>query len=173
MTNKPIIPITRISKWFSETDFLFEQELGREAIEGDGNYTVVLYKVNRNTTQSDDVYNEASSDGIRYDSPIELKVQPTFAPPENKGYQPNGGARFVNEGPLTFGIYTQQLKELETDIRYGDYIGWPVDETTLKFYVVSDDGIKNWDDKHTIMGYKPAFRTIICAPVDETEFSSI
>ena len=43
MDNKKITPITRINKFFSEEDFGLEISMGREALEGDGNFTVILY----------------------------------------------------------------------------------------------------------------------------------
>jgi hypothetical protein len=46
--------------------------MGREAIEGDGNFTVILYQVDRELTEYDSVYGEASKDGIRYSPPVEL-----------------------------------------------------------------------------------------------------
>jgi hypothetical protein len=67
--------------------------MGREAIEGDENFTVILFRVNREDTESDDLYGEASKDGIRYYPPVELKVIPTIAIPENKTYNSNGSLR--------------------------------------------------------------------------------
>ena len=168
--NKLIIPITRINKWFSEEDFKLEIEMGREAIEGDGNFTVILYRVDREMTEYDDVYGEASKDGIRYFPPVELKVVPIMAEAENKAYNSNGSMRYLQDGQFTFGIYDAQLTDLDTQISYGDYIGYPVTETEIRYFSVANDGIKNYDNKHTIMGYKGAFRTIICAPVDNNEF---
>jgi len=173
MNNKKITPITRINKWFSEEDFFLEIEMGREAIEGDGNFTVVLYRVNRQLTEYDDVYGEATKDGIRYLPPVELKVIPILAEPENKTYNNNGTARYQQDGILTFGIYVAQLNELSVNINFGDYIGYGVTENSVRYYTVVNDGLKNFDNKHTIMGYKGAFRTIVCAPVDETEFRSL
>jgi hypothetical protein len=144
--------------------------MGREAIEGDGNFTVILYKVDRQLTEYDDLYGEATKDGIKFYPPVELKVVPILAEPENKTYNTNGSARYIQDGNLTFGIYDAQLKELKTEISYGDYIGYPVTETEIRYFSVSNDGVKNYDNKHTIMGYKGAFRTIVCAPVDNTEF---
>lgn len=168
--NKSIIPITRINKWFSEEDFKLENEMGREAIEGDGNFTVILYRVDREMTEYDDVYGEASKDGIRYFPPVELKVVPIMAEAENKAYNSNGSMRYLQDGQFTFGIYDAQLTDLKTQISYGDYIGYPVTETEIRYFSVANDGLKNYDNKHTIMGYKGAFRTVICAPVDNNEF---
>jgi len=144
--------------------------MGREAIEGDGNFTVILYRVDREMSESDSLYGEASKDGIRFFPPVELKVIPMLEEAENKTYNTNGSLRYLQDGPLTFGIYDAQLTELKTSLSYGDYIGYPISETEIRYFSVVNDGIKNFDNKHTIMGYKGAFRTIKCAPVDSSEF---
>lgn len=173
MSNSKITPITRINKFFSGEDFELEISMGREAIEGDGNFTVILYRVDRDMTQYDDLYTEATKDGIRFFAPIELKVVPIMNEPENKAYNSDGSARYLQDGQLTFGIYDAQLTEQGIDIVYGDYIGYPVTETEIRYFSVSNDGRKNYDNKHTIMGWKGAFRTIMCAPVDASEFRGV
>ena len=45
MRNKKLTPITRINKFFSEEDFNLEIEMGRESVEGDGNFTIILYNL--------------------------------------------------------------------------------------------------------------------------------
>jgi hypothetical protein len=173
MDNKKITPITRINKFFSEEDFNLEISMGREAIEGDGNFTVILYRVNRDMSEFDSLYGEASKDGVRFYPPVELKVIPIMAAPENKTYNKNGGLRYLQDGNLTFGIYDSQLSELDTTLSYGDYIGYPVTETEIRYFSVVNDGVKNYDNKHTIMGYKGAFRTVECATVDANEFRGL
>ena len=174
MSNKkPIIPITRINKFFSGEDFDLEISMGREAIEGDGNFTIILFRVDREMTEYDKIYGEASKNGIKYFPPIELKVVPILAEPENKTYNTNGTLRYLQDGQFTFSIYQAQLNELSIDINFGDYIGYAVDETNVRYYSVVNDGRKNFDNKHTIMGYKGAFRTVICAPVSDTEFKAV
>lgn len=170
MDNKKITPITRINKFFSEEDFDLEISMGREAIEGDGNFTLILYRIDRQLTESDNVYGEASKDGIRFLPPVELKVIPTMAEPDNKSYGKDGSLRYTQDGNLSFGIYESQLTELKVTLSYGDYIGYPVTETEIRYFSVVNDGIKNFDNKHTIMGYKGAFRSVDCASVDANEF---
>ncbi len=169
--NKKVTPITRINKWFSEEDFMLEQSMGREAIEGDGNFTIILYRVNRIESEYDELYGEATKDGIRYFPPIELKVVPILAEASNKAFNPNGTLHHLEDGQFTFGIYEQQLQELDTDISYGDYIAYPVTETEIRYFSVVNSGAKNYDNKHTIMGYKGTFRTVLCASVDDSEFA--
>jgi len=173
MNDKKLTPITRINKWFAHEDFDLEISMGREAIEGDGNFTVILYRVDSEMSEASNLYGEASKDGIRFFPPLELKVIPIMAEPENKAYNPNGGLRYIADGQLTFGIYDQQLTDLKTSLSYGDYIGYPVSETEIRYFSVVNDGIKNYDNKHTIMGYKSAFRTVICATVDASEFRGV
>ena len=97
-----------------------------------------------------------------------------MAEPENKAYNTNnGGLRYLDDGQFTFGIYDLQLTELNAQISYGDYIGYPVTETEIRYFSVVNDGVKNYDNKHTIMGYKGAFRTIVCATIENSEFQGM
>ena len=59
------------------------------------------------------------------------------------------------------------------EISYGDYIGYPVTEDEVRFFSVVNDGKKNYDNKHTILGYRGAFRTVVCASVDDNEFRGL
>lgn len=168
------IPINRVNKFFSNEDFDLDISMGREAIEGDGNFTVILYRVDRENTASDDLYGEAPKDGVKFFPPVELKVIPILEEAENKAYNSGAGSlRYLQDGNLTFGIYTSQLAELDAELSYGDYIGYPVSETEVRYFSVTNDGVKNYDNKHTIMGYKGAYRTVKCAPVDEQEFRGL
>jgi hypothetical protein len=170
MENKPKIPITRLNKWYDDMDFDLDVEMGREAIEEDNNFTIVLFRVDRNMTLFDDLYGEANEDGVRYMTPVELKVIPLIEEAKNVAMNPNGSQRHLEDGNLSFGIYQQQLNELGVEISYGDYIGYAISETDVRYYSVANDGLKNYDSKHTIMGYKSAFRTVLCVPTNKDEF---
>lgn len=172
MKNKRITPINRENMFFSEEDFNLEISMGREAIEGQ-NFVVIFYRVNRELTESDNIYGEASKDGIRFYPPLELKVVPIMAETDNKAYNKNGTLRYLQDGNLTFAIYDAQLLELKTNISYGDYIGYQVNETEIRYFSVVDDGSKNYDNKHTIMGYKGVYSTVVCAPIDSSEFAGV
>ena len=171
---KKNVPINRVNKFFSEEDFNLEVSFGREAVEGEGNFVVVLYRVDRERTESDDLYGEAVKDGIKFFPPVELRVVPIMNEPDNKAYNSGAGSvRYLQDGQLTFGIYDAQLEELGVELSYGDYIGYQVSETDVRYFSVTNDGVKNYDNKHTIMGYKGAFRTILCASVEEDEFRGL
>jgi hypothetical protein len=162
-----------MNKWFSSSDWDLEQQMAREAIEGDGNFVVILYRVNRTDSEKDDIYGESSEDGIKFYPPVELRVFPTLEPPKNETYNPNGTGRFTDDGNISFVVYNQQLEELKTSISFGDYIGYPINETQIRFYSVANDGVKDFDNEHTILGYKSAYRTVTCTPVDQNEFTAI
>lgn len=170
--SKRQIPITRINKFFSFEDYDLEVQMGREAIEGDGNFSIILYRVDRENTQTDDIYNEASSSELNFHSPIELYVVPIIGQADNQTYNP-GSLRNLEDDNFKFGIYSEQLKEQDIDISVGDYIGYQVDETEVIYFSVSNAGEKNYDNKHTIMGYKGAFRTVECVIANEDEFNGI
>ena len=104
---------------------------------------------------------------------VELKVNLEIDASENSTYGPGGRLRYRDYGDMTFNIYDKQLKEKGTDIKYGDFIGYMVDEDTMKFWVVVDDGKIFSDNEHTIFGYKGATRTVKCTVADKNEFEGI
>lgn len=167
--SKPKIPITRINKFYSDDDFELDIDMGREAIEEDGNFVVVLYRVDRQTTLFDNLYGESFS-GIKYKTPVELRVIPIISEATNVSLNGNGSQRHLEDGNLIFGLYQKQLEEMGVEIMYGDYIGYAINEMTVRYFSVANDGLKNYDNKHTIMGYKSAFRTILCTPASKDEF---
>ena len=66
---KKRFPINRLNKFFDEIDFGIEKEMAREYLEGDLNFTVVLFQVDINETMVDDVYGEAKSNEIKFKLP--------------------------------------------------------------------------------------------------------
>ena len=168
---KPNIPITRANKFYSGDDFDLDIQMGREAIEEDNNFVVVLFRVDRQMTLFDDLYGEAPEEGVRFKTPVELKVMPTIEESSNTSYNSNGSQRNLEDGNLTFEIFQQQLDELKVEITYGDYIGYSIDEDTMIYYSVANDGIKNYNTQNTIMGYKSAYRKVVCTIANENEFN--
>ena len=56
------VPITRLSKFFSNEDFDFNLQLGQEYLHGDLNMKLVLYRVDTESTDTDAVYAEVGKD---------------------------------------------------------------------------------------------------------------
>ena len=166
------IPITRISKFFGSEDFSLEQDIGMEWLHGDMHFTMVLFRVDKKLSDVDDVYGESGKEEIRYHPPVEFNAHVEIADPQNKSY----AAGLVNQmepGNMTLNVYMKHLDELGVDISYGDYIGYPETETTMRYYVVTNDGRVTSDMKHSIGGYKAFYRTILCSFVNENEFKGI
>jgi hypothetical protein len=124
--------------------------MGKEYLHGDINTKVILYQVDKTKTNKDSVYSEVSKN-TTYDNSL----------------------RRNEPGNLVVSIYIQHLKELKVDINYGDYIGYMETEDRMRFYSVSNDGKVVPDNKHSMFGYKPFYRTITCVPAQESEFNGI
>jgi hypothetical protein len=170
MENK--LPITRMSKFFSNEDFDLQIQMGQEYLHGDLNMKLVIYRVDRAKTEKDDVYAEVGKDEIKYFPPIEVNALVKIEEPKNSSYK-SGMLRYLEPGNMVFQVYLKHLDELGIDIRYGDYVGYPESEGRLRYYTVTNDGKVTSDNKHNYFGYKPYYRTITCAPVQESEFRGI
>jgi hypothetical protein len=166
------VPITRLGKFFGAEDYSLEVEMGREWLEGDMNFTLVLYRVDRYKTKTDDVYGETVSDGIKFQVPVEFKAFVQVMAPENK-IMGNSKIEQFEPGNIRISVYQAQLEELGIDISYGDYIGYYETETRVRYYVVNNDGRVVSDNKHTYAGYKPFYRTIMASPVSADEFRGL
>ena len=126
------IPITRLNKFFSGEDFNLDIAMGREWLEGDMNFTLVLYKVDRQKTKTDDVYGETVSDGIKFLPPVEFKGYVQVLAPENKMLG-NSKIEQFEPGNIKIGVYQDTLDELGVDIDYGDYIGYYETESRVRY----------------------------------------
>ena len=169
MSSKKTLPINRMGKFYDYLDFGLENEMAREFIEGDLNFTVILFRVDRIKSQTDDVYGESDVEEIRFYPPIELKVRPMLEESESKSYS-EGYGRYEEYGNLTFTIFEEQLTEQGIDISYGDYIGYPDREDNIKYFTVVNDGKINTDNAKTRVGYKAYYRKITCVTADPDEF---
>jgi len=170
MNNK--LPITRLGKFFSQDDFDINIQMGQEYLHGDLNMKLVLYRVDRSKSNTDAVYAEAGNGDIKYFPPIEFNALVKIDEPKNSSYK-NGLLRYNEPGNLIMSVYIKHLEELKVDIKYGDYIGYQDSEDRVRYYTVTNDGRVTSDNKHKMFGYKPHYRTITCAPVQEGEFKGV
>lgn len=170
MENK--LPITRLSKFFSNDDFDLHIQMGREFLHGDLNMKLVLYQVDRIQSDTDEIYAEAGKDKISFKLPVEINALVKVEEPKNVTYK-NGLVRYNEPGNLVFSIYIKHLEELNVQIKYGDYIGYPDDENKLRYYTVVNDGVVTSDNKHKMFGTQPFYRTISCVPAQGVEFRGV
>ena len=139
MAEQKKIPITRISRFFGSQDFQLEQEMGMEWLHGDMHFTLVLFRVDRKKSDVDDVYGESGPEEIRYKAPVEFNGYVNIASPQNKTYA-SGLVNQMEPGNMTVSVYMKHLEELNIDISYGDYIGYPETEDRMRYYTVTNDG---------------------------------
>ena len=166
------VPINRNNLFYSEKDFQYEMEIGKNYLEQDVNQTVVLYEVDLTKTNLDNNYNESKSNSIVFKTPVELHVLYTIEKGELSSYDKSKNlGTYIKGGKLTFGVYQSTLDEMDADIKIGDYIGVQVTPTHMEFYTVVNDGRNNFDNAHSVFGYRPAWRSISCAYVDPNEFN--
>jgi len=170
MSNKKRLPINRMGKFYDYMDFGMENEMAREFIEGDLNFTIILFRINKIKSQTDEVYGETSSNELQFFPPVELKVRPMLESSESKSYS-DGYGRYEEYGNLTFTVFTDHLNEMGVDIAYGDYIGYPDREDNIAYFTVVDDGKINSDNEKTRVGFKSYYRKIVCTRTDENEFN--
>lgn len=167
-----LVPITRLGKFFGGEDYSLEIDMGMEWLNGDMNFTVVLYRIDRYKTKTDDVYGEVLEDGIQFMAPIELKGLVQVMAPTSK-FIGNSRVEQKEPGNMKFSIYQKTLNDMDVEIFLGDYIGYYESEDRVRYYVVSDDGYVKSDNRHSYGGYRPFYRTIIATYVSENEFKGI
>jgi hypothetical protein len=167
-----LVPITRLGKFFGVEDYSLDIEMGRQWLEGDMNFTIVLYRIDRYKTKTDDVYGEVTEDGIQFLAPVELQGLVQIMAPTNKLL---GTSKVEQQEPgnMKFSIYQKTLDDMGVEIFQGDYIGYYETEDRVRYYVVSDDGYVKSDNKHTYGGYKPFYRSVVATYVSENEFRGI
>jgi hypothetical protein len=167
-----LVPITRLGKFFGGEDYALDIQMGEEWLLGDMNFTVVLYRIDRRKTKTDDVYGEVLEDGIQFMAPVELKGYVQILAPQNKLL---GSSKIKQDEPgnMKFSIYQKTLDDLGVNIFMGDYLGYYETEDRVRYYTVINDGIVKSDNKHTYGGYKPFYRTVEATWVSENEFRGI
>lgn len=167
-----LVPITRLGKFFGGEDYQLDISMGEEWLLGDMNFTLILYRIDRERTISDDVYGEVSKDSIQFLSPIELKGYLQISQSQSKLL---GSSSVIQKEPgnIKFALYQKTLDDLQVDISIGDYLAYWETENRVWYYSVVDDGKVNTDNKHTYGGYKPYYRTITATWVSDNEFNGM
>jgi len=168
-------PINRNGFFFSDEDYDFQISIGMEYLNTQVNQTVVLYEVDMENTNLNSVYQEGKFDDINFKTPVELNVLYNLEEPELKSYDTNKlRGYYVKMGKLNFTIYEKELEENNCDIKRGDYIGLQVTPEHMEYFIVTNDGRVNYDNKHTLYGTRPYYRSVTCTIVsDKSETSNL
>ena len=136
------------------------------------NFTLVLYRIDRIKTKTDDVYGETVPDGIKFLPPVEFKGFVQIMAPENKTLG-NSKVDQMEPGNLKVSVFQRHLDELGIDIQYGDYIKYYETEDRVRYYTVNNDGRVVSDNKHNYGGTRPYYRTIMASYVTNNEFRGL
>jgi hypothetical protein len=172
MPNNYRTPINRNNMFYSEDDFQLEMDILEGYFEEDVNQRIVLYRVDRSKTQMNDIYNESKQE-ISFLPPIEIpclyeiqdnKIE-TYDKKTNRGV-------FAIHGNLKVYITLKSFEKYDFDIKRGDYIGIMIEEGRMYYWSVVNDGKINISNQMHIGAYKPGFRVIDAAPVND-EFKGI
>ena len=157
-------PINRNNFFTSQDQINFQIGIGMEYVNKIVNQTIVLYEIDRDKTKVNDIYNEANFNNLVFKTPVELNVLYKIDKSELKTYDNDTiKGYYVKVGQLTFSIFEKELEENGCDIKRGDYIGIQVTPEHMEFFVVTDDGRVNYDNRHTLWGAVPDYRSITCA----------
>jgi hypothetical protein len=165
-------PINRNKMFFSKSDFDLEMEIARDYLEGDTNQTVILFEVDLQKTNTNDIYHEASKKNIRFKTPIELTVRYEINDAQMRSYdKTNNKGVYSKPGTLNFTILNTTLEEVGRDIKRGDYIGVQITTDEMIYFTVYDDGkVASYSNANTLYGVKPFYRQVKCNYVDPSEF---
>lgn len=168
------IPINRNNMFYSEEDYLFEMEIGKNYLEEDVNQTLILYQVDLEKTNLDVLYSESKKNAVVYKPPVEIHVIYELEESSLDSYDKTKNlGTYIKSGKLKFGVYQSTLDELGAEINVGDYVGLVTSNDHIEYFTVTNNGRNNFDNAHTTFGYKSAYRSCEAAQVNENEFNGI
>lgn len=166
-------PINRNNMFFSKSDFDLEMEIIQDYLGGDMNQTVILFEVDLNKTNTNDIYHEASRKNIRFKPPVELTVRYEITSSQMLSYDKSSSKGvYAKPGILDFTILNKELEDVGRDIKRGDYIGVQITPEEMIYFTVFDDGkVASYSNSNTLYGIKPYYRQIKCNYIDPSEFN--
>lgn len=173
MPNNTYTPINRNNMFYSKEDFDLEMDLVEGYLEEDTNQTVVVYQVDKISTQVNDIYKEANKE-IHFLPPVEVPCLYEIQDQSLKSYdsKTQNGVYALN-GNLKVYINLLSFQKYDFDIKRGDYIGVMIEENRMYYWVVTNDGKLNTANQLVLGAYKTGFRVIEAAPATDTEFKGI
>ena len=166
---KQHLPNKRISSFFNEDEYNLEIQMGREWLEGDLNTIVVLFRIDINKTQVDDLYGESKPHEKHYLPPVELKVRIDSMEESELETRDNITSR-ESQIKMSLSVFTQQLEEKNVDPKRGDYLGYNDGTKGMRYFEIINADNRNFSLNKTIMGYKPYWRRISCILIDSDVF---
>ena len=173
MSNNTITPITRNNLFYSQEDYEFEMELMEDYLEEDTNQTIVVYQVDRKSTQQNDIYKDAKREVI-FKVPVEVPCLYEIQDTQLKSYDGKSqNAVYAVHGSLKVYINLNTFKKYNFDIKRGDFIGIMVEENRMYYWEVINDGKINISNQMILGAYKSGLRVIDATPVTDDIFKGL
>lgn len=173
MPNNYRTPITRNNLFYSEEDFTVEMDLVEGYLEEDTNQTIVVYQVDRISTQINSVYDEAKQD-IHFLPPVEVPCLYEIQDAKMDSYDKRTSRGVYSlHGPLKAYITNNAFDKFDFDIKRGDYIGIMVEEGRMYYWVVTNDGKVNIANNMIVGAFKSGYRVIEATAVTDEEFKGM
>lgn len=156
--------------FFSIDDVNLEIEMGRDYLNSEIPATILLFKIDRIKTKTNNLYGETrAKEKVTY-SPVELQVKMVVEENPNN-YLGNSNIPKHFSGQLTFTIYEKELADKQVNILRGDFIGFKNAKGSLTYYEVNDADTNNVSNSKTIGGLGSFYRKIIANAVDRDVFA--
>lgn len=173
MSNNYKTPVSRNNLFYSEKDFCFEMDLVQGYLEEDTNQTIVVYQVDRITTQVNDIYIESNKQ-IHFLPPVEIPCLYEIQDSKLETYDKRTGRGVYSlHGNLKAYVTLKSFDMYDFDIKRGDYIGVMVDDGRMYYWVVVNDGKVNISNLHMVGAYKSGYRVIEATPVTDDEIKNL
>lgn len=171
MPNNTTTPINRNNLFYSQEDFEFEMETVLGYMEEDTNQTVVVYQVDRITTQTTDIYKE-SKNQIHFLPPVEVPCIYEILDNQLKSYDSKTqNAAYVLQGNLKVYINNFAFNKYDFNIKRGDYLGIMIEEGRMYYWVVTNDGKVNTANQLVVGAYKTGYRVVEASPANPDEIN--
>lgn len=166
-------PVTRNNMFYSEEDFGLEMDIVLGYMEEDTNQTIVVYQVDRVSTQTNSIYKDSKS-SVHFKLPVEVPCLYEIGDTQLKTYDSKSqNGAYALQGELKAYIPLQAFDKYSFDIKRGDYVGVMIEEGRMYYWVVTNDGKVNTANNMIVGAYKTGFRVIEAAPVADDEFKSL
>jgi len=158
----------RYGLFMNETSFNTDIMFGRNYMRTDIVHRIKVYKVNVIESKVHDLYGQAKASDKKYLTPVEINAMITVEDQQQSYYgDSNGGITRDDTGPITLGIYLDELKEKKIEIDRGDIIEYNMSGDRDRYYEVENAQNVTDSTSQTIAGFKPYWKQIVAVPVKE------
>jgi hypothetical protein len=158
----------RYGLFMNEKSFNIDVMFGRNYLKTDVVHRIKVYKVNVIESKSHALYGQAKASDKKYFAPVAVDAMITVEDQEQSFYgNSEGGIVRDDTGPITVGIYLDELKEKKLEVDRGDIIEYNMSGERDRYYEVENAQNVVDSTSQTIAGFKPYWRQITAVPVKE------